>query len=128
MLPVLKENKLNSKILSWVSLFGSFGTLICCAIPSTLVLLGLGSTVASTLSSFPQLIWFSENKFYVFGFSYLMLALSFFAQKYSQNQSCPVDKKEDCEITKSWAHPLLYISLILNLVGSIYVFILPMFF
>lgn len=37
MLQVLKENKILQKVLSWAGLFGSFGTLLCCALPSTLV-------------------------------------------------------------------------------------------
>ncbi len=35
--------------LSYLSLFTSLGTLFCCALPSLLVLFGLGATVASSL-------------------------------------------------------------------------------
>jgi hypothetical protein len=66
MLLALRENNFIRKIVGWLSLFGSFGTLICCALPSTLVLLGLGSTLASLLGNFPALIWLSENKGIVF--------------------------------------------------------------
>ena len=33
-------------LLNYFSLFGSFSTLICCALPSVLVLLGMGTAVA----------------------------------------------------------------------------------
>ena len=125
MLQVLKESKLLQKILSWVGLFGSFGTLLCCAIPSTLVLLGFGATLASFLGNFPQLIWLSENKEYVFGFSFLMLAVSFAGQKYSQKQVCPIDKREDCENAKGWSKPIFWISFGINIIGAFYAFILP---
>jgi len=36
-----------SRTLSWLTLFASTGTLICCALPITLVTLGLGTTVAA---------------------------------------------------------------------------------
>ncbi len=124
MLQALKE----SRFLSWLGLFSSFGTLICCAIPSTLVLLGFGATVASFLGNFPQLIWLSENKGFIFGFSFLMLGISYLGQKYSETQACPIDKKEDCERTKSWSKPIFWISLSINLIGSFYAFILPKFF
>ena len=78
MLPTSKGNK----FFSWLGLFSSFGTLICCAIPSTLVLLGFGATLASFLGNFPQLIWLSENKGLVFGVSFVMLGISYGAQKY----------------------------------------------
>lgn len=125
MLQVLKENKLSQKFFSWFGLFSSFGTLICCAIPSTLVLLGFGATLASFLGNFPQLIWLSENKGYVFGFSFIMLGISYAGQKYAQSQVCPIDKKEDCEKTKDWSKPLFWVSLAINVVGSFYAFVLP---
>lgn len=114
-----------SKLISYLSLFTSFGTLICCAIPSSLVLLGLGASLSSFLGTFPQLIWLSENKGIVFGVSFFMLALSFAGQKYAQNLSCPIDKKEDCESTRKWSKPLLYVTLVINLIGAFYAFLLP---
>jgi hypothetical protein len=111
--------------VSYGGLFTSFGTLICCAIPSTLVLLGLGATLANFLGEFPQLIWLSDHKSLVFGLSTLMLLLSYGAQRYSESLSCPVEKKEDCETTKSWSRPLFFISLGINVIGAFYAFILP---
>ena len=125
MLQPLKESNLLHKFLSLAGLFGSFGTLICCAIPSTLVLLGFGATLASFLGNFPQLIWLSENKELVFGFSFLMLGLSYAGQKYAQSRVCPIDKKEDCEDAKSWSKPIFRISLVINLIGAVYAFVLP---
>lgn len=125
MFQVLKENNLLKKFLNWFSLFSSFGTLICCAIPSTLVLLGFGATMASFLGNFPQLIWLSENKEYVFGLSFFMLFISFLAQKYSQAHVCPIDKRDECQNTKDWSKPLFWFSLAINLIGSFYAFILP---
>jgi hypothetical protein len=43
-------------LLNYFSLFGSFSTLICCALPSVLVLLGMGTAVASLLSAAPWLV------------------------------------------------------------------------
>jgi mercuric ion transport protein len=37
---------IRSGALSYLSLFTSLGTLLCCALPSLLVLFGLGATVA----------------------------------------------------------------------------------
>ena len=114
-----------NRFLSWFGLFGSVGTLVCCAIPATLVLLGFGATLASFLGHFPQLIWLSENKEYVFSFSFVMLTLSYLGQRYASKQACPIDKKEDCENTKSWAKPIFWLSVGINLIGAFYAFILP---
>jgi hypothetical protein len=42
-----------SAVLSYCSLFTSLSTLLCCALPSLLVLFGMGGSVASTLSFLP---------------------------------------------------------------------------
>lgn len=121
----LLDNKLVKAFVQWGGLFTSFGTLICCAIPSTLVILGMGASLAAFLGEFPELIWLSENKEIVFGLSFTMLAISFVAQRLSTKLSCPIDKKEDCEATKNWSKPVLYFTLAINLIGAFYAFILP---
>lgn len=114
-----------SKLIAWAGLFTSFGTLLCCALPSTLVLLGFGASLAGFLGEFPQLIWLSENKEVVFGLSFFMLAISYAGQKYAASKVCPIDKKEDCETTKSWSRPVFFITLGINVIGAFYAFILP---
>ena len=114
-----------SKLVAWAGLFTSFGTLLCCALPSTLVLLGFGASLAGFLGEFPQLIWLSENKEVVFGLSFFMLAISYAGQKYAGSKVCPIDKKEDCETTKSWSKPVFFITLGINVIGAFYAFILP---
>src|SRR3954447_20288032 len=61
-------------LLNYLSLFTSFGTLLCCALPSLLVLLGLGATVASFLSAVPWLVAMSRHKSWVFAISGLLIA------------------------------------------------------
>ncbi len=114
-----------SKVFAFAGLFTSFGTLICCAIPGALVLLGFGATVAGMVSEFPQLIWLSEHKEIVFGVSFGMLALSYASQKYAEKLSCPIDKKQDCEKTRSWSKRLLLLTGIINIIGATYAFVLP---
>jgi hypothetical protein len=65
MLDLIRPRR-TSGVLSYVSLFTSFGTLLCCALPSLLVLLGLGATVASFLTAVPWLVTLSRHKTWVF--------------------------------------------------------------
>src|SRR5438309_9731902 len=58
--------RIGSGVLSYLSLFTSMGTLLCCALPSLLVLFGLGATVASVLSEAPWLVSLSHHKVWVF--------------------------------------------------------------
>src|SRR5579863_5915425 len=61
-----RKARARSGILGYLSLFTSLGTLLCCALPSLLVLLGLGATVASVLSLVPWLVALSHHKNWVF--------------------------------------------------------------
>ena len=67
----------SSAVLSYFSLFTSVGTLLCCALPSLLVLAGLGASVASTLSALPWLVTLSRHKHWTFSISGTLIALSF---------------------------------------------------
>jgi mercuric ion transport protein len=57
---------MRSGVLSYGSLFTSLGMLLCCALPSLLVLFGLGATVATVLADVPSLVTLSRHKHWVF--------------------------------------------------------------
>jgi mercuric ion transport protein len=69
--------RVRSGVLSYLSLFTSLGTLLCCALPSLLVLVGLGATVASTLSEAPWLVSLSHHKTWVFLVSGALISSNF---------------------------------------------------
>ena len=64
-------------ILNYFSLFSSFSTLICCALPSVLVLFGMGTAVASMLSVAPWLVNLSRHKVWTFSIAGTLIAISF---------------------------------------------------
>lgn len=119
------ENKWMRGLVGYGSLFTSFGTLLCCALPSTLVLLGFGASLASFLGDFPQLIWLSEHKEIVFGTSFFMLGTAFTFRKLSEDLACPIDKKEECGRARKISGVILIVTFLINLVGAFYAFILP---
>jgi mercuric ion transport protein len=78
MTATLTQNRTRrSALLSYFSLFTSLGTLLCCALPSLLVLFGLGASVASMLSFLPWLVTLSRHKQWTFTISGLLIALGF---------------------------------------------------
>jgi len=62
------------KALAVLSLFASGSTLVCCALPTVLVTLGLGAVVAGVVSSLPWLVWLSRHKEWVFLGAGLLIA------------------------------------------------------
>src|SRR5437588_8199694 len=67
--------------LQYLSLFTSVGTLLCCALPSLLVLLGLGASVASALSAAPWLVALSRHKNWTFAIAGALIATNVFYVK-----------------------------------------------
>jgi mercuric ion transport protein len=93
-------------LLNYFSLFSSFSTLICCALPSVLVLLGMGTTVASLLSAARWLVNLSRHKIWTFSIAGGLIAMSFvmtylIAPRRRQGETCDADDPTTCgEVTK----------------------------
>ena len=93
-------------VLNYFSLFGSFSTLICCALPSVLVLLGMGTTVASLLSAAPWLVSLSRHKIWTFSIAGTLIALTFLVTylivpRLLQGEACNADDPTTCgEVSK----------------------------
>src|SRR5947207_4246993 len=96
------QQRRTSGILSYLSLFTSFGTLLCCALPSLLVLLGLGGTVASFLSAVPWLVVLSRHKAWLFSISGLLIIGNLIyvyvvaPRLRQQGLACPSDAPNTC--------------------------------
>ncbi|MCY4524061.1 MAG: hypothetical protein OXB84_04910 [Halobacteriovoraceae bacterium] len=116
-----------NKLFSWLLLFFSTGTLLCCALPSLLVVLGMGATMAGLISTVPQIIWFSKYKVWIFTVSGLMIAASAYMQRRAKFLSCPTDKKQAqaCSSSRIWTERVFWISAILWGMGAFFAFIAP---
>jgi mercuric ion transport protein len=108
-------------VLSYFSLFTSLSTLLCCALPSLLVLVGLGASVASTLSFMPWLVVLSRHKHWTFSVSGILIALSFVNTYYVapriRAQQCSPDNPTACEDASRLSKILLWVSAAIYLVG-----------
>jgi mercuric ion transport protein len=93
-------------LLNYLSLFSSFSTLLCCALPSVLVLLGMGTAVASLLSAAPWLVSLSRHKIWTFSIAGTLIAASFvmtylIAPRLREGQECTADDPTTCtEVSK----------------------------
>jgi mercuric ion transport protein len=117
-----------STLLSYCSLFTSLSTLLCCALPSLLVLLGLGASVASMLSSFPWLAALSRHKDPTFGIAGVLIACSFLNTYYilprKGAKECVPDSAGACVKASSVSRILLWVSAVIYAVGFLLAFVL----
>ena len=123
----LHPNLVKTKHLSYLSLFTSGGTLICCALPALLVGLGAGAVMVSLVSSVPQIVWFSEHKLGVFIFAGIMLSISGFLQWKARSLPCPSDKAlaELCNKTRVNSLRIYTFSVCVFLIGGFMAFVAP---
>ncbi len=116
----LKESALN-----YFTLFGSMGTLVCCALPALLVSLGLGAVLAGLASNVPGLVWMSENKMGVFTFAGVMLAMNGLLLWNNRNAPCPIDPKlrDTCITGRKTSRRFYLISLCVFGLGFFFAFV-----
>lgn len=121
---LLKEDASRRVGISWLTLFTSTSTLLCCALPIILVTLGMGAAVASLTSAFPFLIFLSLHKIWMFAFSGFMLLISGWFI-YRPVKSCPMDPEfaRLCEHSKRWNKGIFRVSLAIWAVGFFAAFI-----
>lgn len=129
----MKADAQNAPVLSYLALFSSVGTLLCCALPSLLVLLGLGATVASFLSAVPWLVTLSHHKNWVFGFSGVMIAgnviyvYALAPRLQAQGNACSVEAPEACNTASMVSRVVLWVSAALYLIGFLSAYVLGPF-
>jgi len=116
-------------LLNYFSLFSSFSTLICCALPSVLVLLGMGTTVASLLSAAPWLVSLSRHKIWTFSIAGLLIAMSFvmtyvIAPRLQQGEACDADDPTTCGEVSKVSRIILWGSALIWLCGFFVAYLL----
>jgi mercuric ion transport protein len=119
-----------SGALSFLSLFTSVGTLLCCALPSLLVLFGLGATVATVLSEVPLLVSLSHHKHWVLIVAGLLITCNFayvyvFAPKLKMRRgTCDPNDPAPCQTASRFSRIVLWCSAVLYMVGAFAAYLL----
>jgi len=118
-------------LLSYLSLFTSLGTLLCCALPSLLVLLGLGATLASFLSVAPWLVTLARHKVWVFALSGSLIASDFLyiywlsPRLKARGRSCSVaGNPTACDTATRISRAALWVAAVIYAVGSFTAYLL----
>lgn len=117
-----------SSLLNYFSLFTSLSTLLCCALPSLLVLFGLGASVASALSFMPWLVTLSRHKQWTFSVSGVLIVLSFVNTYYLAPRlrpaECSPDDPSACKDASAVSRAILWVSAGIYVVGVFVAYVL----
>jgi len=127
---VTRRTASRNSLLRYLSLFTSVGTLLCCALPSLLVLLGLGATVATVLSSVPWLVKLSHHKVWVFTTAGVLIALAFIQthavspRLRSKAVDCTPENPGVCDEASQFSKVVLWLAVVIYAVGFFVAYVL----
>ena len=112
------RTNLAESVSAYAALFASLTTLVCCALPALLVLLGFGlTTVLTFFTAVPGWENFGAYEMWYFALSGGLLAAGFYLTYFYQasfNQNCEVSEggpESVCSITTLWNRKILWLSL-----------------
>jgi len=113
-----KTQNIKETSLTWLTLFITASTLVCCALPIILVALGLGSILALLVNSAPFLVTLSLHKAWVFIVSFGLLAFSGWFM-YRPGRACPADPELGvlCDKTQVWNRRVFWFSVAVWSIG-----------
>jgi len=116
---------LRNIVLQVLTIFSSFSTLLCCALPALLVSVGAGAALASVITTVPQLVWVSEHKIPLFAFAGLMLVLSGISTYRNRSAPCPADpaQAKSCLRLRRLSARVFYLSAIVYVIGFFFAFL-----
>jgi hypothetical protein len=108
------------------SLLASSATLLCCVLPAVLVSLGAGAALVGLVSAFPQLVWLSERKAWVFTGAALLLAVSGILTWNARRLPCPVEPvaARTCTRLRRINGAIYVLALVLFGVGALFAYLL----
>lgn len=123
----MKLASTKNSFFTYLTLFSSAGTLVCCALPALFVSLGMGAVLAGVATKVPGLIWISEHKIGVFIFAAFMLAFNGVWMYRNRNALCPIDPelRDACLTGRKFSARIYFLSVAVFLIGFFFAFIAP---
>lgn len=116
------------QLSSYLALFTSTGTLLCCALPSALAALAGGSAVMSLVGAFPWLVPLSQNKEWIFLASGLMIMLTaVLIYRPKGKVACSITGGAGCEVAGRFTKIAFWTSATIYAIGSFFAYgLLPL--
>lgn len=113
--------------LTMSALVAGGATLLCCVLPAVMVSLGAGAALVALVSHFPQLVWLSEHKPWVFGVAGALLAVSASMVWRARRLPCPSDpvRGRRCARLRGISVVMCALALVSVAAGAIFAFLLP---
>lgn len=110
---------------TFLALFTSTGTLVCCALPALIAALAGGSALAGLLSTAPWLITLSQYSGWIFLVAGILIAFStVLVYRPKGKVACSITGGKGCEVAGQATKVMLWISIAFFLTGLFFAFAL----
>lgn len=120
-----QDQTFKQKLASFLALFTSTGTLLCCALPSAIAVVAGGTAVTSFVSTFPWLVPLSQHKGWIFLGSGLMIVLSgVLIYRPKGRLACTITGGQGCEVAGRFTKVMFWMSAGIFAVGVFFAYAL----
>ena len=120
-----QDQTFKQKLASFLALFTSTGTLLCCALPSAIAVIAGGAAVTSFISTFPWLVPLSRQKEWIFLASGLMIVLSgVLIYRPKGRLACTITGGQGCEVAGRFTKVMFWMSAGIFAVGVFFAYAL----
>ena len=110
---------MKEKVLRFLALFTSTGTLLCCALPAALAALAGGAAISAYVSIFPWVIPLSRHKAWIFIVAGVMIAISgIFTLRPHGKLACAVTGGKGCKEAGLFSKWVFWIAVSIFAVGA----------
>lgn len=114
---------MKQKLVSFLSLFTSTGTLLCCALPVTIAAIAGGSAVGTLVSTFPWLVPLSRHKEWIFLAAGLLILFSGILTLRPRGKvACSITGGKGCEFAGRLTKTMFWSSVAIYLIGAFFAY------
>ena len=119
----MTPSKLKQSVVSFLALFTSTGTLICCALPAAVAAIAGGAAVGALISMCPWLIPLSQYKEILFVVAGIFIAGNGILTLSPKGQlACAITGAGGCEVASTFQKSMFWLSVSIYLVGAFFAY------
>ncbi len=120
-----KNQSWKQKASSFLALFTSTGTLICCALPAAVAAFAGGAAVTSMISTFPWMVTLSMYKVWIFlGSGFMLLISGILVYRPKGKVACSITGGEGCKVAGRLTKIMFWSSIIIYSTGAFFAYAL----
>ncbi|MFQ6105244.1 MAG: hypothetical protein ACE5OP_13295 [Candidatus Glassbacteria bacterium] len=118
-----KKETVNQRLIHFLALFTSTGTLLCCALPAAIAAFAGGAAVGAFLTIFPWLIPLSRYKGWLLLVAGLLITFSGMVTLRPEGKvACSISGSKGCEVAGRFTKSLFWISVAIYLTGAFFAY------